>query len=78
SDPKLHIPSLIESSLGIGSLLYGFSDRGNVGWGDPIVLGTIALGIEFIFIFGYRPLHLKETFVELRVIKSKIFDLSTV
>ncbi len=32
----------------------------------------------FIFIFGYRQLHLKEPFVELRVFKSKIFALSTV
>lgn len=59
-------------------MLYGFSEVGNDGWGDPIVLGTIALGIVFIFIFGYRQLHLKEPFVELRVFKSKIFALSTV
>ena len=73
SNPKLDVPSLIESSIGFGALLYGFSEVGNDGWGDPMVLGSIAVGL----IFGYRQLHLKEPFVELRVFKSKIFALST-
>ena len=58
-------------------MLYGFSEVGNDGWGDPMVLGSIAVGLIFIVIFGYRQLHLKEPFVELRVFKSKIFALST-
>lgn len=78
SNPKLDVPSLIESSIGFGALLYGFSEVGNDGWGDPMVLGSIAVGLIFIVIFGYRQLHLKEPFVELRVFKSKIFALSTV
>ncbi len=77
SNPKLDVPSLIESSIGFGALLYGFSEVGNDGWGDPMVLGSIAVGLIFIVIFGYRQLHLKEPFVELRVFKSKIFALST-
>ncbi|AQW21216.1 MFS transporter [Lentilactobacillus curieae] len=77
SSPKLDVLSLIESTIGFGSLLYGFSEVGNKGWGSPVVLGTILIGMIFIVIFGMRQLHLEHPFVEIRVFKNKIFSLST-
>ncbi|MHA3065936.1 MDR family MFS transporter [Lacticaseibacillus saniviri] len=78
TNPKIDLISLIESTLGFGSLLYGLSEVGNKGWGDPIVLIAIALGIVVIALFGYRQLHLETPFLEVRVFKNGTFTLSTI
>ena len=77
-NPRLDILSLIESTIGFGALLYGFSEVGDKGWGSPVVYGTIILGVVVIALFAYRQLHMDTPFLELRVFKSRIFTLSTV
>jgi EmrB/QacA subfamily drug resistance transporter len=78
TDPSIDILSLLESTVGFGALLYGFSEVGNKGWGDPIVLGSIALGVIVIGLFGRRQLHLKNPFVQIRVFANRTFTLSTI
>ncbi|MFC6175494.1 MDR family MFS transporter [Companilactobacillus huachuanensis] len=73
---KLDVLSLIESTLGFGTILYGFSSVGNDGWGSMTVLGSIAAGIIFILLFGFRQLHMKTPFLELRVFKEKKFAVA--
>ena len=73
---KLDIPSLLLSTIGFGSLLYGFSSVGDDGWGSPKVIGTIVLGIVLIVWFGYRQLHMDKPFLELRVFKVKKFTIA--
>jgi len=78
SNPKLDFISLVESSIGFGLLLYGFSMVSSDGWGAFSVLGSIGVGIVVIGLFVYRQLHMKNPFLELRVFSSKIFTLSTI
>ncbi|WP_155287580.1 MDR family MFS transporter [Lacticaseibacillus zhaodongensis] len=78
NNPKLDFWSLVESSIGFGALLYGFSEVSSKGWLDPVVLGSMAVGLIFIVIFGVRQLHLETPFLELRVFKSKIFTISSI
>lgn len=78
SNPKLDFLSLVESSIGFGLLLYGFSEVSSNGWLDPVVIGTIAGGIVFIGLFVFRQLHMDDPFLQLRVFSSKIFTLSTI
>ena len=73
---KLDILSLIESTVGFGAILYGFSSVGDEGWGSMIVIGSIAIGIIFILLFGYRQLHMDKPFLELRVFKEKKFAIA--
>jgi hypothetical protein len=40
--------SLIFSSIGFGSMLYGFSEVGNSGWGSPVVIGGVIIGAIFV------------------------------
>lgn len=77
-NPKLDVLSLIESTIGFGALLYGFSEVGDKGWGSPIVYGSIIVGVLVIALFTYRQLHLDQPFLELRVFKTKIFTLSSI
>ncbi|KLD57041.1 hypothetical protein WP50_36635 [Lactiplantibacillus plantarum] len=40
--------SVLISTIGFGSMLYGFSSVGNAGWGDPVVLTTLVIGLILI------------------------------
>lgn len=64
------------STLGFGSLLYGFSSVGEKGWGDPIVITTLIVGVIVIILFGWRQLTMEHPFLELRVLKVPEFSIS--
>ena len=69
--------SALWSTIGFGSLLYGFSEVGEKGWSDKLVWLAIVVGIIFIYLFGKRQLHLEKPFLELRVLKNPEFSIST-
>ena len=64
------------STIGFGSLLYGFSEVGTKGWDDPIVITGLVVGVIFILLFGWRQLTMKEPFLDLRVLKNREFSVS--
>jgi EmrB/QacA subfamily drug resistance transporter len=74
--PKFDFAGVVTSTIGFGSLLYGFSEAGNKGWGDAIVLGSIVLGIVFIILFVVIELTSKRPMLNLRVFKVGMFSLS--
>ena len=57
--PKIDTISAILSTIGFGSLLYGFSSVGDKGWLSKEVLGFLIIGIIFIFLFSKRQLKSK-------------------
>ncbi|KRL04577.1 major facilitator superfamily permease [Liquorilactobacillus oeni DSM 19972] len=74
---KLDWRSLILSTIGFGSLLYGFSSVGDNGWTSKIVLSSLGIGIVLIAIFVWRQLKMGKPFLELRVFKSVEFTVAT-
>ncbi|MGG2110398.1 MDR family MFS transporter [Lysinibacillus pakistanensis] len=76
--PKLDVFSLLLSSLGLGSLLYGISFAGNVGWQNKISWVACIIGIVIIILFSRRQFKLAQPFLELKVFKSRTFTLSTI
>lgn len=75
---SLDFPSLVLSTLGFGGVLYGFSSGGSLGWTNPVVYATVAVGIISLVIFIFRQLKLKEPLLELRIYKYPMFALSSV
>ncbi|PIO82336.1 MFS transporter [Loigolactobacillus backii] len=75
---SLDVLSAVLSTIGFGSLLYGFSEVGDKGWGSSIVVWGLAIGIVFIGLFGWRQLTMKKPFLELRVFKSSEFTIATI
>ncbi|ATD31042.1 DHA2 family efflux MFS transporter permease subunit [Macrococcoides bohemicum] len=75
-DVKLDIPGVIFSTLGFGSLLYGFSEAGNKGWDSGIVISTMVIGIIFIVLFIYREMSMKIPMMDLRVLKYSGFSFT--
>src|SRR5690625_327777 len=78
SKPSIDILSIILSSIGFGSFLYGFSIASNEGWTSPLVIGTIGIGAVIIALFIWRQIRLKEPMLEFRVFKFRIFTLAII
>ncbi|MFD1708176.1 DHA2 family efflux MFS transporter permease subunit [Siminovitchia sediminis] len=77
-DIQVDVLSLILSSIGFGSILYGFSTAGDKGWAVPEVYGTITIGVISIVIFIFRQLYMKDPMLEFRIYKYPMFALSSV
>ena len=78
SHPKIDIFSAILSTIGFGTLLYGFSSVGDKGWGSVEVISFLVVGVLFIAFFAWRQLHIEHPFLELRVFSSKTFTLAAI
>src|ERR1700738_1362317 len=43
----------ILATLGLGGLVYGFIDSVNLGWTNPLVFGSLVVGVGCLITFGY-------------------------
>jgi Na+/melibiose symporter-like transporter len=77
-EAKVHVPSIILSSLGWGGLLYGFSMVGTDGWTDPAVMGTLFIGFLSLVMFIRLQLRMERPLLEFQVFRSRMFTLTTV
>ncbi|MCL1631719.1 DHA2 family efflux MFS transporter permease subunit [Sporolactobacillus sp. CPB3-1] len=75
--PKLDVFSIILSTIGFGGLLYGSSVAGSLGWGNPEVLLTLAVGAAALALFIIRQLRLDQPILEFKVFQYPIFTLTT-
>lgn len=69
--PKIDVLSGLLSSLGVASVIYGFSSVGTSagGFTNPVVLLTIILGTAALILFGLRQQKLAEPLLDLAVFK---------
>lgn len=78
TDTKIDFLSIVMSSIGFGSLLYGFSSAGNDGWGDTTVITMLIVGVVVIGLFVWRQLVIDNPMLELHVFKYPVFSLSVI
>ncbi|HWK23946.1 MAG TPA: DHA2 family efflux MFS transporter permease subunit [Ureibacillus sp.] len=70
--------SLVLSTIGFGGILYGFSNAGNDGWTDPVVLSTIIIGVIGVILFVVRQLKIDNPVLSMEIFKSPLFALSSI
>lgn len=75
---KFNILAVTLSTIGFGSLLYGFSRAGSLGWSNSEVLITIAVGVLALVLFSWRELKSKNPLLDLRAFKYNMFTLTTI
>lgn len=75
-DIRLDFISVILSSAGFGSVLYGFSSAGTKGWDSPWAYGTIALGVVSLVVFILRQSKMERPMLNFGVFKYPMFALS--
>lgn len=78
SKAKLDIYSISLSTIGFGSILFGFSSAGSKGWDDVTVLTTTIVGIIITALFCIRQIKSKDPLLNLTVFKYKIFTLTSI
>lgn len=76
-DIRLDFISVILSSAGFGSVLYGFSSAGTKGWDSPWVYGMIALGVVSLVVFILRQSKMERPMLNFGVFKYPMFALSS-
>lgn len=69
--------SIVESSLGFGTLLYGFSAIGNTGSLTITSASSLLIGMLILVAFGHRQLTIKNPLINLTVFKNRTFTLTT-
>ncbi|MCG2212427.1 DHA2 family efflux MFS transporter permease subunit [Staphylococcus epidermidis] len=78
TNPKADISGIIYSTIGFGSLLYGFSEAGNKGWGSTEIVTMFIVGTVFIIFFIIRELRMKAPMLNLEVLKYPTYTLTTI
>lgn len=78
--PKIDILSIIYSTIGFGSLIYGFSSVGQSdnGFLSPVVLTALLAGVTGITLFSLRQFKLEDPVMDLRVFKYPMYLHSVV
>lgn len=70
--------SVILSSAGFGSMLYGFSSVGDKGWTSPLVISTILIGAVLVVFLVIRQGKIKTPFLNFGVFRTRNFTISTI
>ncbi|MBP2118165.1 EmrB/QacA subfamily drug resistance transporter [Cohnella lubricantis] len=78
SYPKLDLWGVVSSTIGFGTLIYGFSSAGNQGWSDAEVLVPIGIGIIAIALFVWRQLVIPNPLLDMRAFRYNMFSLTTI
>ncbi|RIL73656.1 DHA2 family efflux MFS transporter permease subunit [Staphylococcus devriesei] len=78
TNPKADYQGIVYSTIGFGALLYGFSEAGNKGWGSFEIVTMFIIGVVFIAAFVIRELTMRAPMLNLEVLKSSTFTLTTI
>jgi len=76
--PKIDSLSIILSSFGFGGLVVGASLAGDRGWGNPVVLAALVIGLVALYFYVHRQLHLDTPILNLRAFSIKRFSVGTI
>ncbi|SIT92775.1 DHA2 family efflux MFS transporter permease subunit [Edaphobacillus lindanitolerans] len=76
--PKIDVLSIVLSTIGFGGIVFGFSNAGESGWGDPLVIGSIAAGFIGLLLFTIRQTRMKQPMLNLRAFKYPMFVIGLV
>lgn len=75
---KLDIVSFIYSICGFGGITLMVSNLSSGNWGSISFITISSVGIIGMILFLHRQLHLEEPFLEIKLVKNKIFSLSLI
>ena len=77
-NPKLDLPSVVLSTIAFGGLLYGFSSASSMGWGNPVVLGSIVAGVVCLVLFVVRQGKIEDSLLQLGTLKTREFRVAAI
>lgn len=78
SFPRIDLTSVVLSTIGFGTLLYGFSRAASAGWSSAEVLLSLAAGLVSLGLFIWKQLTSESPLLDLRTFQYNMFSLTTV
>lgn len=78
NNKKFDISSFIISAFAFGGITLGIGNIGTYRFASVNVLGVLAIGLMAGILFVYKQLHVREPFLELRILKNRNFTLSVI
>ncbi len=75
---KFDFIGVVFSSIGLGSLLYGFSNAGATPWSEFTVWGFVLIGLIVTGLFVWRQFSTKTPLLNMNVLKYREFVIATV
>ncbi|MFW7371939.1 DHA2 family efflux MFS transporter permease subunit [Vagococcus fluvialis] len=76
--PKFNFLGIVLSTIGLGTLLLGFSNAGDEPWLTFNVAGFVLIGLVVTGLFIYQQTHTKLPMLNFSVFKHRIFTLSSI
>ncbi|MCD1260389.1 DHA2 family efflux MFS transporter permease subunit [Paenibacillus athensensis] len=76
--PTLDMWGVIVSTIGFGTMLYGFSTAGSKGWSSAEVVSLLIIGAVALIAFAWRQLTIKHPLLDLRAFRYSMFSLTTI
>ncbi|WP_307728907.1 MFS transporter [Alkalicoccobacillus plakortidis] len=73
---RLDYLSLVLSTIGFGSILYGFSSAGNSGWSHPSVYGMICIGVLSLISFILRQQKQQQPMLNFTVFRYPLYTIA--
>src|SRR5439155_5412067 len=64
----------ILATLGLGGLVYGFIDSVNLGWTNPLVFGSLVVGVGCLITFGFVEARVHSPMLPLALFKTRGFS----
>ena len=64
----------ILATVGLGGLVYGFIDSVNLGWTNPLVFGSLVVGVGSLITFGFVEARVHSPMLPLALFKSRSFS----
>jgi EmrB/QacA subfamily drug resistance transporter len=73
---RFDLPGFFLAGIGLGALMYGVSEGPDQGWGSPLVVGLILVGIVLLSSMVVVELRSREPMVDLRLLGDRLFRAS--
>ncbi|HEY0806115.1 MAG TPA: MFS transporter [Pseudonocardiaceae bacterium] len=68
---RLDLPGAVTATAGVGALVYGFIRAASVGWGDPMTIAAVALGVVVLVVFVVIESRAAQPLMPLRLFASR-------
>jgi EmrB/QacA subfamily drug resistance transporter len=67
-------PGALVATVGLGGLVYGFIESESLGWGHPLVFGSVIAGLAFVIAFVFVEARVRSAMVPLKLFESRSFS----
>lgn len=74
--PHVDVISIVLSTIGFGPIVFGVSSAGDAGWGSPMVIVALVVGVAALVLFTHRQLRLSEPVLDVRAFAHRNYALS--